>query len=310
MFIHYLLIRLLTALAVVFGVAVLVFVLIHLVPGDPVDVMLGESVQPADKEALRHALGLDQPLYQQLLNYVGRLFQLDFGHSIYSKRPILDIILERLPATIELGSAALVVAMVIAFPLGVLAALYRNTLIDVGAMGFALLGVSIPNFWMGPILIMVGALWVGWFPVSGREGWLSLILPAMTLGTAMAAIVSRMVRSTLLEVINEDFMRTARAKGLSEVWVILRHGLRNALLPVITLLGLQLGTLLGGAVITETIFSWPGIGQLTVEAIQRRDYPMVQATIFIISLSYIIVNVMTDILYAWLDPRIRIQESS
>ena len=297
-----------TATVVVLGVMCLVFVLIHLVPGDPVEVMLGESAQPADKEALREALGLNQPVHLQLLDYLARLVRLDLGTSIYSRRPILDILLERIPATIELGIAALWVATFLALPLGILAAMHRNTLLDFGAMGFALVGVSIPNFWMGPMLILVGALWLGWFPVSGREGFMSLVLPALTLGTAMAAILSRMIRSALLEVITEEFIRTARAKGLTEWRVIVHHGLRNALLPVITLLGLQLGALLGGAVITETVFSWPGIGLLVVEAIQRRDYPVVQATVLFISLSYVLVNLLTDLLYAWIDPRVRIQK--
>ena len=297
-----------TATVVVLGVMCLVFVLIHLVPGDPVEVMLGESAQPADKEALREALGLNQPVHLQLLDYLTRLVRLDLGTSIYSRRPILDILLERIPATIELGIAALWVATFLALPLGILAAMHRNTLLDFGAMGFALFGVSIPNFWMGPMLILVGALWLGWFPVSGREGFMSLVLPALTLGTAMAAILSRMIRSALLEVITEEFIRTARAKGLTEWRVIVHHGLRNALLPVITLLGLQLGALLGGAVITETVFSWPGIGLLVVEAIQRRDYPVVQATVLFISLSYVLVNLLTDLLYAWIDPRVRIQK--
>ena len=300
--------RLITATVVVLGVMCLVFALIHLVPGDPVEVMLGESAQPADKEALREALGLNQPVHLQLLNYLARLVRLDLGTSIYSRRPILDILLERIPATIELGIAALWVATFLALPLGILAAMHRNTLLDFGAMGFALVGVSIPNFWMGPMLILVGALWLGWFPVSGREGFMSLVLPALTLGTAMAAILSRMIRSALLEVITEEFIRTARAKGLTEWRVIAHHGLRNALLPVITLLGLQLGALLGGAIITETVFSWPGIGLLVVEAIQRRDYPVVQATVLFISLSYVLVNLLTDLLYAWIDPRVRIQK--
>lgn len=300
--------RLITATVVVLGVMCLVFALIHLVPGDPVEVMLGESAQPADKEALREALGLNQPVHLQLLDYLARLVRLDLGTSIYSRRPILDILLERIPATIELGIAALLVATFFALPLGILAAMHRNTLLDFGAMGFALVGVSIPNFWMGPMLILVGALWLGWFPVSGREGFMSLVLPALTLGTAMAAILSRMIRSALLEVITEEFIRTARAKGLTEWRVIVHHGLRNALLPVITLLGLQLGALLGGAIITETVFSWPGIGLLVVEAIQRRDYPVVQATVLFISLSYVLVNLLTDLLYAWIDPRVRIQK--
>ena len=233
------------------------------------------------------------------------IVQLDFGKSFYSHRPVTDLILERLPATVELAAAALLVAVIIAFPLGILAAVKKDTLVDRGAMGFSLLGVSIPNFWMGPVLIMVFSIWLGWLPVSGRDGIQSLVLPAITLGTALAAILSRMVRSTLLEVLSEDYIRTARAKGLRESVVIIRHGLRNALLPVITMLGLQLGVLLGGAVITETVFSWPGIGKLTIDAILRRDYPVVQASVLLISFSYVLVNMLTDQVYAWIDPRIR-----
>ena len=304
--IHFLLPRVFTALGVVVGVVCLVFLLLHLVPGDPVEVMLGESAQPADKEALRQALGLHQPIHLQLLSYIKGLVQFNLGTSLYSGRPISTILIERLPATIELGLASLCIALVIAIPLGVLAAIKKGTAWDVWAMGLALFGVSIPNFCMGPMLIIVGALWLGWFPVSGREGLISIVLPAMTLGTAMAAILSRMIRNTLLEVLNEDFIRTARSKGLAEQMVILRHGLSNAWLPVITLLGLQLGALLSGVVITETVFSWPGIGSLVMEAIHRRDYPVVQAAMLLISVSYVTVNLLTDLVYAWADPRIRL----
>ena len=307
MFLQYLLPRILTALGVIFGVVCLVFLFLHLVPGDPVEVMLGESAQPADKEALRQALGLHQPLHWQLFSYIQNLITFDLGTSLYSGRPISHLLLERLPATIELGFASLLIALVVAIRLGILAAVNKETPWDFGAMGFALFGVSIPNFWMGPMLILVGALWLGWFPVSGREGPASIVLPALTLGTAMAAILSRMVRSALLEVLTEDFIRTARSKGLTEWVIALRHGLRNALLPIITLLGLQLGALLSGAVITETVFSWPGIGSLVVEAIHRRDYPVVQAAVLLISFSYVMVNLFTDLVYAWVDPRVRIR---
>ncbi len=297
--------RLWSALIVVFGVVTLVFFLLHLVPGDPVEVMLGESSQPADREALRHALGLDETLPVQFERYLEGLLRFDLGQSLHSRRPVAELLLERLPATLELAAAALLIALLLALPLGIMAALKRGSAWDHGAMAVAMLGVSIPNFWMGPILILVFSLWLGWFPVSGREGWLSLCLPALTLGTALAAILSRMVRATLLDVLSEDYIRTARAKGLPERQVILRHALRNTWLPLTTLLGLQLGALLAGAVITEIVFSWPGIGQLTIEAIQRRDYPLVQGCVLLISLSYVLVNTLTDIVYARLDPRIR-----
>ena len=308
--ISYLAARLSSALIVVLGVACLVFLLIHLVPGDPVEVMLGESARASDREALRHALGLDKPLLTQLVNYLESLLRLDLGQSLYSKRAITDILAERLPATALLAGVALLVAVAIALPMGVLAALRQNTLWDFGAMSAAMVGVSIPNFVMGPLLILLFSFTLGWFPVSGMEEPASIVLPAVTLGTALAAILSRMVHAALLEVLNEDYVRTARAKGLSEFHVITRHALRNATLPILTLLGLQLGTLLGGAVITEMVFAWPGIGQLTVEAIQRRDYPLLQACVLIISVAYVTVNTLTDVLYAWLDPRIRIHGDS
>jgi len=302
--------RLASAAVVIFGVLCLVFFLIHLVPGDPVEVMLGESARPADREALRASLGLDQPLLTQFSQYLSNVVQLDFGTSLHSKRPIVDILAERLPATFELATAALFVAIIIAFPLGVMAAVRKDTGWDHGAMAVSLIGVSIPNFLMGPLLILFFAVGLGWFPVSGRDGFGSLILPAITLGTAMAAILSRMVRATLLEVLDEDYIRTARAKGLSPRIVIWRHALRNALLPVITLLGLQLGALLAGAVITEAVFSWPGIGQLIIEAIQGRDYPVVQACVLLIAVTYVLVNTLTDLAYGWFDPRVRLGDST
>ena len=303
---QYLLVRLASAGLVALGVACLVFLLIHFIPGDPVEVMLGEGARPADRAELRAALGLDQPVLTQLKDYLARIMVLDFGESLHSRQPIVDILASRLPATAQLALVSFAVAILIAVPLGMIAALKRNTAVDFGAMGFSLLGVSIPNFWLGPVLILVFSLWLGWLPVSGRENPGALVLPAITLGTALAAILSRMVRSSLLEVLGEDHVRTARAKGLPEHVVIWRHAMRNALLPIITLLGLQLGTLLGGAVITEAVFSWPGIGSLTVEAIQKRDYPVVQACVLVISLTYVVVNTLTDLAYAWIDPRIRL----
>lgn len=300
--------RLLSAALVLLGVVCMVFLLIHLVPGDPVEMMLGESARPADREALRVALGLNRPLLLQLGQYLAGLLQFDLGSSLHSRQPIAQILMERLPATLELAAVALLFALIIALPLGVMAATHKDRGWDTGAMSFSLLGVSIPNFWMGPMLILVFSLWLGWAPVSGREGAASLILPAITLGTALAAILARMVRSSLLEVLNEDFVRTARAKGLSERAVIWRHALRNAWLPIITLLGLQLGALLGGAVITETVFSWPGVGSLLVESIQKRDYPVVQGCVLLISLAYVLVNTLTDLLYGVIDPRIRVEK--
>ncbi len=304
----YIISRLSSALLVIIGVVCLVFLLIHLVPGDPVEVMLGEAAHAADRAALRSSLGLDLPLLQQLLNYFNGLLHLDLGTSLHSQRPITEILAERLPVTLELAAYALLFAIVIAVPLGIIAATRKDSMLDFGAMSFSMLGISIPNFWMGPILILIFSLWLGLTPVSGRAGPGSVILPAITLGTALAAILARMVRSSLLEVLNEDFVRTARAKGLPESVVIWRHAMRNAWLPVITLLGMQLGALLGGAVITETVFSWPGLGSLLVESIQKRDYPVVQASVLVISLAYVGVNTLTDLVYAAIDPRIRLGE--
>lgn len=297
--------RILSATIGLLGVICLVFLLIHVIPGDPVEVMLGESAQPTDKEGLRHALGLDLPLHQQWWMYFKALLHLDFGTSLFSGRAIVDLLIERIPATLYLSLVSLFVAIALALPLGILAAVRQHTPLDYGAMGFALFGMSIPNFWMGPLLILVGALWLGWFPVSGQDGWNSVVLPALTLGTAMAAILARMIRSSVLEVLGEDFMRTAYAKGLTPTRAVMLHALPNSLLPILTLLGLQLGGLLGGAVITETVFAWPGLGLLMIEAIQQRDYPVVQAAVLCISVTYIVVNLLTDLLYAWLDPRIQ-----
>jgi peptide/nickel transport system permease protein len=303
----YLLSRLFTAVWVTLGVVSLVFFLIHWVPGDPVEVMLGESAAAADREALRHALGLDQPLLMQWVNFVRGVLDWDLGSSLYYQQAVSSLLAQRFAATAELALAAFAVAVVIAVPAGVIAAARPGSGWDFGAMGFSLLGVSIPNFWLGPLLVLVFSLGLGWFPVSGRSAPLSLVLPAVTLGTAQAAVLSRMVRSSLLEVMGEDYIRTARAKGLSAWQVWIDHGLRNAWLPVLTVLGMQLGALLGGAVITEAVFSWPGIGSLMIESIQRRDYPVVQGSVLLISLCYVLINLATDLLYARIDPRIRLE---
>jgi peptide/nickel transport system permease protein len=302
----YLLARLLTALVVIFGVASLVFFLIHMIPGDPVDVMLGESAASTDREALRHSLHLDLPIIHQWLLYMKGLLVFDLGQSLYDQTAVADLIYQRVAATLQLTMTALAVTLMLGIPLGIIAAVKRGSLTDRIASGFSLLGVSIPNFWLGPMLVLGFSLGLGWFPVSGRDGFLSVVLPALTLGTGLAAILARMVRSSLLEILHEDYMRTARAKGLSAFSVVMHHGLRNAVLPVMTLLGLQLGALLGGAVVTETIFNWPGIGLLTIESIQRRDYAVVQGCILLISCSYVLVNLATDLINAWLDPRIRL----
>jgi len=297
--------RLVSALGVMFGVSLLVFFFIHLIPGDPVEVILGESARLSDREALRQALGLDQPLLTQWLNYMAGLMNGDMGHSLYSKQPVTELIMQRLPASVELSLAAMAVGVLLAIPLGMWAAVHKGKFWDMATSSFMLLGIAIPNFVFGPVLVLVFSLWLGWFPVSGRSDLLSLVLPAITLGTVMAAILARMLRSSLLEVMGEDYIRSAYARGLSPFRVLFRHALRNAMLPMITLLGLQLGGLLAGAVITETVFDWPGIGRLTVEAIQRRDYPLLQACILFISLVYVVINMLTDIVYQQVDPRVR-----
>jgi ABC-type dipeptide/oligopeptide/nickel transport systems, permease components len=287
-------------------VSSLVFLLIHLVPGDPVAVMLGDWASPADEALLRKQLGLDLPIWQQYLHYMGGLLHGDLGQSLFYQQPVSNLIAERFPYTLKLTVMALLIAVLIAFPLGFWAARRAGHWPDYVSMTVSLLGVSIPNFWLGPMLILIFAIGLAWLPVSGAEQPWSWVLPAVTLGTALAAILARMLRASLLEVFHEDFIRTAQAKGLPPRTVFGKHALRNALLPVVTILGLQLGTLLGGAVITEVVFDWPGLGQLLVDSIQRRDYPVVQACILIISVAYITVNGLTEVVYAWLDPRIRL----
>ena len=299
--------RLLGAALVMSGVLVLVFALLHFVPGDPVEVMLGEHARPADAQALRAALGLDLPLHVQFWRFFEGLLRFDLGESLHSRRPINEILAQRLPATVILALASMAIAALIAFPLGIIAAMRRDTVVDAGAVSFSVLAAAVPNFVLGPLLILVFALWLGWLPVSGRDSVWSILLPAFTLGASLAAVLSRMVRATLLETFGHEYIRTARAKGLSEGQVVRRHALGNALLPVVTLAGLQLGVLLAGAVITEKVFDWPGIGLLLVESIQRRDYPVVQACVLVVSLTYVLVNTLLDFVYAWLDPRIRLR---
>lgn len=289
----------------VWGVVTIVFFLLHLIPGDPVDLMLGETALPADREALRQALGLDRPLAVQYLAYLRGLLGGDLGESLHSHLPVAQLVAARYPATVELAVAAALVAVAVALPLGCLAAARAGTAVDHGASALAVLGVSMPNFWLGPLLILLFAIWLGWLPVSGRGGPAHLVLPALTLGLGMAAIITRMSRAALLDALGQDYIRTARAKGLRGARILLRHGLRNALLPVITLLGLQFGHLLAGAVITETIFAWPGIGRLLVHAITTRDYPVVQGCLLGIAITYVVINAATDVLYAIADPRVR-----
>lgn len=301
---RYLVQRLLLLAPTLLGALTLVFFFIHLIPGDPIEVMLGETASATDKEQLRHALALDKPIAAQYANFLSALARGSLGHSLYEQSSVAAIIAAHLPATIELTLAAMLLAILGSFPLAVLAALNRRSWIDRLALLFSLLGLSMPNFWLGPLLMIVFSIYLGWFPVSGRGGFSHLLLPALTLGLGMAAILTRILRASLLQVAGEDYVQTARAKGVGEVWVWLKHSLRNALLPVITIVSLQLGGLLAGSIITETVFSWPGIGRLTVQAIQTRDYPLVQGCVLTLAVSYLLVNFVTDICYRLADPRI------
>jgi len=291
---------------VIFGVLLLTFLLIHVVPGDPVEVMLGDSATQADRSQLRSELGLERPLVQQFAIYLTKVAQGDFGQSIHTKTPIANLIKTRYPATLKLATLALLIGLSIGVPLGIYAALKAGQWQDLVVTLVSVRLSAMPAFWLGPILMLVFAVYFGWFPVSGMESNTSIILPALTLGLGLSAILTRMTRTSLLEVLNDDYIRTARAKGLSESTVILRHALRAALLPIITIVGLQMGSLLAGTVITETIFSWDGIGRLLVESIEKRDYPLTQACVLVVALSYVLVNQVTDFVYRLADPRVKV----
>jgi ABC-type dipeptide/oligopeptide/nickel transport system permease component len=280
--------------------------MIHIVPGDPVEQMLGEGAAPGEVAQLRHSLDLDKPLLQQYGHYLSRLAHGDLGQSLKYQAPVGRIIFDRYPATLQLAFLALFVCAAIAIPAGILAAHRRGSASDRAVGLFTLFGLAIPNFALGPLLILLFSIELGLLPVSGRNGALSYILPAATLGAALAAILTRMVRGAMLEELSSDYVRTARAKGLGTGAVLFRHAFRHALIPVITILGLQFGTLLAGTIVTETIFSWPGIGRLTVQAISSRDYPLLQGCILVISVSYVLVNLLTDLLYSFIDPRVRL----
>lgn len=290
---------------VIFGVLLLTFLLIHVVPGDPVEVMLGDSATQADRLQLRSELGLDRSLPQQFSSYLTKVVQGDFGHSIHTKISIAELIKTRYPATLKLAGLALIIGLTVGVPLGIYAALKVGQWQDLVVTLLSVRLSAMPAFWLGPILMLVFAVYFGWFPVSGMESSTSIILPALTLGLGLSAILTRMTRTSLLEVLNDDYIRTARAKGLTESTVILRHALRAALLPIITIVGLQMGSLLAGTVITETIFSWDGIGSLLVESIEKRDYPVTQACVLVVALSYVLVNQVTDLVYRLADPRVK-----
>lgn len=299
--------KILLLIPVLLGVSTLTFMLIHLVPGDPVELMLGDQASSIDREVLRKTLGLDKPLSQQYFEFLGRVVQGNLGESLTTQQPVLQELALRIPATFELAIVSLILTLAIALPLGIIAAVYKDTSIDRLASLLGLIGMSVPNFWLGPILILIFSIWLGVLPVSDRGGFLHLILPSLSLATSLSAIVLRMTRASMLEVLNEDYIRSARAKGLSPKTVYAKHALRNALMPIITIIGLQLGALLTGTVITETIFDWPGIGTFLFQGIQQRDYPVVQACVIFIASIYVIINALTDIAYAVVNPRIVIK---
>jgi peptide/nickel transport system permease protein len=305
--IRYLSLRLLLALPALWLILTMVFLLAHIVPGDPVQQMLGEGARAEDLQQLRHTLGLDQPIPVQYGRYLAGVVHGNLGESFRFQQPVARVVLSHYPATLELAAFALLVCAAIGIPAGMFAAEYRGTAADHAVGVFTLFGLSVPNFALGPVLILVFSVMLGWLPVSGRGGVSHLILPAITLGAALAAILTRMVRTSVIEELSSDYVRTARAKGLPESAVLFRHAFRNALIPILTILGLQFGTLLAGTIVTESIFSWPGIGRLSVQAIEARDYPLLQGCILLIAVSYVVVNLLTDLVYAFVDPRVRLQ---
>jgi ABC-type dipeptide/oligopeptide/nickel transport system permease component len=305
--IRYISFRLLLALPALWLIVTMVFMLAHIVPGDPVAQMLGEGARADDLQQLRHTLGLDLPIPVQYERYLAGVVHGNLGESFRFQQPVLQVVISHYPATLELAFVALLVCAGIGIPAGLMAAQRRGTSTDHAIGVLTLFGLSVPNFALGPVLILVFSVMLGWLPVSGRGGPLHLILPAVTLGAALAAILTRMVRTSVIEELSSDYVRTARAKGLSESAVLFRHAFRNALIPIITILGLQFGTLLAGTIVTESIFSWPGIGRLAVQAISARDYPLLQGCILMIAVSYVLVNLLTDLVYAFVDPRVRFE---
>jgi ABC-type dipeptide/oligopeptide/nickel transport system permease component len=303
--VRYLARRLVLTIPVLLGVATLVFALIHFIPGDPARAILGDVAAEADIAQLRGQLGLERPLAVQYFSFLGGLLRADLGTSLRTGSPVTGEIMERLPATFELALAAMAVALALALPLGIAAAVRQGTLVDHSAMTLSLVGVAMPNFWLGPLLAIVFGVELGWLPVSGRGGPEHLVLPALSLGAALAAVLARMTRATLADQLRQPYVLAARARGLSRTRAVLLHAFPNSLIPIVTLAGLQVGAVLTGAVITETIFAWPGIGRLLVQSIGFRDYPMVQGCILLIAVTYVGVNLMVDLLYGILDPRIR-----
>jgi ABC-type dipeptide/oligopeptide/nickel transport system permease component len=302
----YFLFRVLGTVPVLFGVSVAVFVMVRLVPGDPVQIMFANSAQPSQEQvdAMRHQLGLDLPIYRQYVKYLDGVVQGDLGESFRSRQPVGSEIIDRLPNTLKLTGASLLVALVIGLTAGILSATFRGGWIDRISMVVAIIGLSVPGFWLGMMIMLLFGVRLQWFPVSGAETWKHLVMPAFTLGVISSAVIARITRASMLEVLNQDYVRTARAKGLHDVSVVWRHALRNALIPVVTIVGLQIGGLLSGAFIIESVFAYPGIGALAVNALQTRDFPMIQGIVLFVAVVYVGINVLIDLLYGVLDPRI------
>lgn len=304
---RYVIRRVLQTFIVIFGVSLFSFGLMFLT-GDPAEVLLGAGAELMTAEQIdeyRHKMGFDRPWHVQYLDFAAGAIQGDFGESFRYHQPAFEVVMKRFPATAQLAVLALIISVVFAIPVGVISATRPNTWLDYLSTLFALVGQSVPSFWLGIMLMLIFGVWLRWLPISGRGGWQHLILPSVTLSAFSLARNMRLTRSSLLEVIQQDYVRTARAKGLNETWVLLRHALRNALLPLVTMVGLQLGFLLAGSVITESIFAWPGVGRLIIEAIYNKDFPLVQAGVTMLAISFTLVNLFVDLLYAWIDPRIR-----
>ncbi|MGF9977820.1 nickel ABC transporter permease [Viridibacillus arvi] len=298
--------RILSSVIVIFGISIFSFLIIHLIPGDPVKIMLGINATSEQVEKLTHQMGLDRPLLVQYSHFISNLIQGDFGTSLKTGRPVLTEIVERFPETIKLASAGMLFAIIIGISMGVLAARYKDSLIDTFCMGIATLGVSIPSFWLGILLVMIFSVNLNWFPIAEGTGIRDVILPAVTLGVVGSTMISRLTRNGMVEVLSNDYVRTARAKGLDERLIVFRHAFRNVLIPVVTVIGLQIAGLLGGAVIIEQVFNWPGIGTLAIGAILSRDFPLIQGIVLFMGVVYVTINILVDILYSIIDPRVEL----
>jgi peptide/nickel transport system permease protein/oligopeptide transport system permease protein len=302
---QYVIKRLFSIIPVLIGISLLLFLMLRMLPGDPAQVLAGEMATPEEVEIIRHQLGLDRPIYTQYAFFLSRLSRFDLGRSARTQNPVTEEIWARLPNTMLLAIVAITLACLIGIPAGIISALRPYSLLDYTITVTALFGISMPVFWLGLMLVVVFAVWLNWLPAGGIGTWKHVILPSFTLASFVVAFIARMTRSTMLEVLSQDYTTTARSKGLKEKVVVVKHAFRNALIPIITVVGLQFGMLLGGAVLTETVFAWPGLGRLIVDSIRARDYPMIQGAILVFGLLYILVNLAVDIIYAYVDPRIR-----